>query len=271
MKYWRINIEYWSDWNWITNRILDELQIFLWNREYSCVDFDKYKSIISPNNVKFTLQSTINKTEKLFSIFIHNDSNYITQNSEYPQIVRLIEDYFKLNSRDWYFLEILNSFEDELINKQARNISPKEISKWIKNWPKERIPKKPYCIEIGKYNYSQINSFYGLKIEYEEITDFWISCLYWISCDNIEESELNSEFHSIASKSYFDIYCGACIPILSISDEFERVIEYLKNKSEKYNESKLNKAWLMRKNWNDKIYMLEYENEYVIYNWFTSE
>lgn len=268
MEYWRINSELtieWKDW-WIS-RLMNELKMFLWNREYYCSDFDKDKSVKSPNNLKFTLQRITNEEDNILSIFVYNDSNHKVPHSRYPQIVKLIEDYFKLNTPHWYLLETINSIEDKSISKQARILSPLLISKVIKNWVSEIKPQKPDILELGEYNYSQTDSYRGLKSEFKKPLDFWISCLYWVSSGELEESE----FYYQANNPYFDNYCGACIPIIESSDEFERVLEYLENKNEKYTNSKLVNAWLMRKDWNDKMYMLEYENEFVLHHWHTAE
>lgn len=268
MKYWRINSELLREWNnWWATQILNELKMFLWNREYYCSDFDKDKSVTAPNNYKFTLQKITNEEENILSILIYNDSEHKVGHGRNPQIVKLIEDYFKLNSSNWYLLETINSTEDKSISKQARNISPLQISKIIKNWEKDDKPQKPKVIDIGQYNYSQTDCYSGSKFEFRAPVDFWISCLYWISSGELEESE----FYYQANKPYFDNYCGACIPINESNDEFERVIEYLKKKNDKYAESKMLNSWLMRKNWNDKMYMLEYDNEFVLHHWHTAE
>lgn len=268
MKYWRINIELLRDWdNWWVTQILRELQMFLWNREFYCADFDKDKSVKSPNNLKFTLQRIKNEEDRIISIFIYNDSNHKVPHGRYPQIVKLIEDYFKLNPANWYLLETLNSIEDNAISKQVRNISPLSISKLIKDWPKDVKPQKPDIIEIGQYNYSQTDSYLGIKTIYKTPIDFWISCLYWVSSGELEESE----FYYHGNMPYFNNYCGACIPIIESNDELDRAIEYLKNKNEKYSKDKVLKTWLMRKDWNDKMYMMEYEDEYVLHHWHTAE
>lgn len=268
MEYWRINIELLRKWdNWWVTQILRELQMFLWNREFYCANFDKDKSVNSPNDFKFTLRRITNEDDNIMSIFIYNDSKHKVPHGRYPQIVKLIEDYFKLNASNWYILETLNSKEDNSISKQSRNISPLSISKLLKNWPKDVKPQKPNIVNIGKYNSAQTDCYNGLKAEFKEPLNFWISCLYWVCSGELEESE----FHYHKDKLYYDSYCGACIPIFDSNDELDRLFEYLLNMNEKYAKNLMLNTWLMRKDWNDKMYMMEYEKEYVLHHWHTGE
>ena len=99
--------------------------------------------------------------------------------------------------------------------------------------------------------------------------DFWISCLYWINCGEIEEEK--EEFHYHSNKGYFESYFGSCIPVREKNDEFERALKSVNEKNKNWNSENLKIGYLMRKDWNDKIYLMEFEKEYIIHNWHTAE
>jgi len=265
MEYWKINTEFdYQKKSWLGNRILYELNKHLQKREYQCWGFDKV-TVQSPCNHKYLIKKVSNKN--IVSVLIENNSNRQLRGVEYPQIVKLVEDYFKMNKDIWYLLETLNSKEDKQISKEDRKISPLIISNEIKSRDKSVKPKKVEVVHIGSYHYSQTDIYKGSKDNFDSILSFWISCIYWISCGEIKERD----FSFFLSRGYFDRYFGSCIPIRDENENFNAVLKYIREESKNWNQEKLKIGLLMRKDWNDKMYLMEFENEYILYNWHTSE
>ena len=266
MEYWRINAELNYNWdNQWEKRILNEIRRHLSNREYRTINFERDRVVEFPKKQKYTLRKLRIANEKVISIIIQNDSNWkSSDSSRFPQIVMLIVDYFKINKSNWFFLEILNSNEDNEISKGYRRISPLSISRQIKSWNKSEKPKKVDVVSIGNFDLADI--YKGNKEKFNSILDFWISCLFWIDRGEFEEKE----FSYCLSKGYFDAYCGSCIPIRSKNEEFDKVLKYVTQKNINWNHETLIIGILMRKNWNDRIHLMEFENEYVLHNWHTT-
>lgn len=263
MKYWRINISCNPQLsNWIKDKVLDDVIAFLADREYSYYKLSS--ELLSPDKNIFKLRKVWNSDGNIFSVFIENKTNWTNSSKVVPQIVHLISDYFKINSNFWYYLEMLTEKENEKINKSRRHIEPFQIKEVFKNWTDESIPIKPKIIEIGTYNYGQTDIYYGKKNDYDSHLSFWISCIYWNNYGELEPNEL-LEFY--INNTFYDLECGCCIPI--DYNEIEKVIQEIKDKSGNL-DTPIN-TYLMRKKWNDTIYILEYKDRFLMYNWHTAE
>jgi len=265
MKYWRINsLSKFSARDWMESRVLSEITMYLWKREYLTRDFDKNQIVTSPDNRKYKIDKVWRAEGDVVSIFIQNDSGWTcTYGLSEPQIVMLIEDYFKANSNIWYYLETLNESEDSKISKTNRVIEPLTIKNYLSGWSKEQIPSKPEVVEIGKYDYEQTDIYYGLKGQFKTVLDFWISCLYWVNLGQFEAKDLSYW----TNQASFDLACGSCIPVNT--NEIEEIIAEIKTKVNGLTAPVT--TYLMRKNWNDKMYILEYEDRFLMHNWHTAE
>ncbi|MDF1699332.1 MAG: hypothetical protein P1U56_25995 [Saprospiraceae bacterium] len=265
MKYWRINSFYkFISAKWVQSTILDEIKRYLWRREYLCPDFDKTQTITSPDNRAYKLKKVWNEDGSIFSLFIENTSHWnCSHGLSEPQIVKLIQDYFKLNRAIWYYLETLNDIEDTKISRTHRKIAPLEIKNHIDLWKRNQIPPKPDILEIGTYDYQQTDIYYGLKTQFKSFLDFWTSCLYWVSSGEFESTDLSI----YASQDSYDLKNGSCIP-MNIN-ELEEIIKELRTKDNTL--SNPSTIYLMRKDWNDKMYVLEYDDRFIMHHWHTAE
>lgn len=265
MKFWRVNIACNSELNdWLKKNVFVELIAFLCQREYSYVDRSGSSALISPDKNTFKLREDWNVDGNIFSVFVEIKTNWKSSNGKAPQIVHLISDYFKLNSKSWYFLEVLNEIEEEKISKTERLIEPFEIKEALKNWTGKSIPSKPDIIEIGDYLHQETDVYSGKKEHFKTHLDFWISCLYWVNCGSFEPNEL---FYHYIKNTHFDSECGSCIPMNF--NEVEKITNFINTKSPDL--SKPINAYLMRKDWNDKMFLFEYSHSYVLYHWHTAE
>lgn len=246
------------------SKVLGDVQMHLWRREYLSPDFEKNQLIKQPDNKSYKLRKVWNAEGNIFSIFIENESNWKPSHGlSEPQIVTLIQDFFKINSNIWYYLETLTDNEDSKISKSHRKIEPIQIKGFLDSFNDEVTPPKPQILEIGKYEYQETDIYYGLKNNFKTLLDFWISCLFWVNCGELEGEGLTylEYFNS------YDLSSGSCIPMEL--NEIEEVTQEIKSKYQ-YLNYPLN-AYLMRKDWNDKMYVIEYEDRYVMHNWHTAE
>lgn len=268
MEYWKINclLKHETNAYWLNNRFLTDIIIFLWHREYDGSSFDRNHTVKAPDKLIYILSTKWNEEDKVVSIVIKNESAWKDRYGlEGPQIVKLIEDYFKLNYNHWYLIETLNEKEDKNINQFGRIVTPLQIIQVLKNWNEEQSKKSVEIIEIGEYKDAQTDMFKGSKQEFESCLDFWISCIYWISCGEIKPNNLIY----CRNKNYFDIFFGSCIPIDG-SEIHEILLQIEQNANDLKKDSVIN-SMLMRKDWNDKIYIIEYDKYYVMHNWHTGE
>ncbi len=265
MKYWRINsLCKFASHEWVKFKVLDDIQMHLWRREYLCPDFEKDQLIKSPDNKYYKLRQVWNAKGNLFSVFIQNESNWEPSHGLLePQVVTLIKDFFNINRNIWYYLETLTDNEDFKISKLTRQIEPMQIKVFLESFNNEVTPSKPKILEIGKYEYQETDIYYGPKTEFKTLLDFWISCLFWVNCGELEGEGLTylDYFNS------YDLTSGSCIPM--DLDEIKEVTDEIKSKNIKL-ENPFN-AYLMRKDWNDRMYVIEYEDIFVMHNWHTAE
>ncbi|MEN7552016.1 hypothetical protein AAG747_29165 [Rapidithrix thailandica] len=265
MKYWRINsLCKFTSHEWLKSKVLDEIKMYLWKREYLCPDFDRHQSIKSPDKRTYRIRKVWNAEGNIFSVFVENESNWESSHGvSEPQIITLIQDFFKVNNGQWYYLETLTENEDSKISKSVRQIEPIQIKDFLDTFSSELVPPKPQIIEIGKYEYQETDMYYGLKTQFKTILDFWISCLYWVNCGELEGEGLTylSYFNS------YDLASGSCIPMNL--NEIDEIIKEIKSKTNTLNNPV--SVYLMRKDWNDKVYVLEYEDRFVMHNWHTAE
>lgn len=266
MKYWRINSFCKSGAReWMKSKVLGEIEMHLSKREYKCRDLANPNLIETPDNKSYKIRKVWNAEGNIFSVFVQDESNWKSSTSAYePQIVTLIQDYFKINCHVWYYLETLNEVEDSKISKSNREIEPIQIKEYLDVWDGENIPPKPSILEIGEYDYEATDIYYGLKTQFQSLFDFWISCLYWVRRGNLKgEGLMYLEYF----RNSYDLQSGSCIPMNL--DEIQEITDEIKTKNTGL-KTPLN-AYLMRKDWSDKIYVLEYDDRFVMHNWHTAE
>ena len=265
MRYWRINsLCKVGAHEWVKSRIMGEIEQHLWKREYRSADVSEQGLMKAPDNMIYKLSKVWQADGDVFSIFIYDESNTEDSgNRRTPQIVTLVEDFFKINRGIWYYLETLNKEEDIQISKTNRLIEPLMIKKCVEDWSESGPPPKPEVLEIGDYKYQETDIYWGTKNQFHSLLDFWISCLYWVSYGEFDAIDLN-DFNV---QAFYDLSLGSCIPV-----DVEGIEEICKDVSLK-DERLINpvNAYLMRKDWNDRMYVLEYESNYVMHNWHTAE
>lgn len=248
-------------------QVRSQLQMFLWNREYRMNYVADNGVVTAPNGMKFTIAvvycteshiATVNITSK-------NWRDVPDTKGEYAQAVVLIEDFFKLHNTIWYYLETLTLQEVDAIDEHGRAITPIQIKHQLENWDKEKLPPKPELSLAGEYDNQATNIYHGSKSSFKSILDFWISCLTWIDYDGIDLADLS--FHKDAQ--HFKQQSGACIPISTKGHE--KLLAQIAEHVPEVNAAKLKTMCLMGKAWNDKVYLLEFDDLYVVHYWYTHE
>lgn len=267
MKYWKINCLLKHETNsWWKKRVLHEINYFLWFREYNGASFNDDNTVRTPDNFKYKLNAEWDEGKNIVSVIIKNESGWNHRNGmTEPQIVRLTEDYFKLNLDHWYYIETLNEEEDLNINKFGRRVTPMQVKQSIDNWDKTPPPKNIEIIEIGAYQYAQTDLYKGSKSVFSSCLDFWSTCAYWIGNGEIKSADLRY----CKIKDYFDVFWGSCIPVDNA--ELQEILPQIEQKDSALTKDGVLYSILMRKDWNDRIYIIEYEKYYVMHNWHTSE
>lgn len=268
MEYWKINCLLKHEINayWLNNRFLTDILIFLWYREYNVSSFDANSTIKAPDNLKYIINVEWNKEDTIVSIIIKSESGWKNiYGLKEPQIVKLIEDYFKLNYIPWYLIETLNEKEDKNINQLGRIVTPLQIIQVLKNWNEEHSKEPVEVVAIGEYNSAQTDIYKGSKQKFNSLLDFWISCIYWIHCGEIKSNDLIY----CRNKNYFDVFCGSCIPV--DGSEIHEILFQIEQKDNNLKIGSFLNSMLMRKDWNDRIHIVEYEKYYVMHNYHTDE
>ncbi|MEM7374602.1 MAG: hypothetical protein AAF587_38775 [Bacteroidota bacterium] len=182
-----------------------------------------------------------------------------------PQIVLLIEDYFKSNSQFWYYLETLNEAELADIQDLGRTWTPLDIKVRLASMQIDQDIPKPKVEMLGDYTYQQTDLYSGTTAEYHDIIDFWISFLTWGTHANIEFNDLSY----FLCKGWFDPFHGSCIP--KRSSEVAKEINLITNKLKWVREENIKGIYQMRKEWDDCIFLFDMNDTFLIYNWWTSE
>lgn len=187
-------------------------------------------------------------------------------NREYPQVVMLVEDFFKLYSRYWYFLETVTPAESEAIEILGRTLDPLMIKERLDQMDLAILPKIPHIERIGQYNNQQTDIYSGTTTQYKDLTDFWIAYIAWISNGQIQRNDLTP----IRNAPFFDRdFYGSCIPVALT--EVEGYILEIQSVVKDVTPDLIKECLLMRKDWYDSIYLFDLGSNYIIHNWWTGE
>lgn len=262
---WKIHTYYRFD---ISNTYLGQIreikrniESFLYHRGYKQIYGEE--TITDLTNNQFILEYSY--TGNILQILI-STSNWKKNNQEqYPQIVKLIEDYLRAECQFWLYLETLNEVEINRIKKLGRDINQITIINKLKSLNINPEIHKPKVESFGEYKYRQSDIYSGTKSEFESKEGFWISFLAWYMCAELEYNDLNY----VLKKGYFDIRNGACIPYETL--ELQKEIDRIMNKVDWFEKDKVETIYQMRKDWNDSIFLIEMKDKYLLYNWWTSE
>ena len=143
-----------------------------------------------------------------FEILI-STSNWKKNNQErYPQIVKLIEDYLKVECQFWLYLETLKEEEIERIQKLGRDIDQLSILNHLKEIKIDSNIVKPTVEIFGEYKHQQSDIYSGDKLQFKSKEEFWISFLAWYMRAELEYNDLNYVLH----KGFFELRNGSCLP-----------------------------------------------------------
>ncbi len=267
---WIIKTQYIHDFSpsreWQENFVLSELGVHLYKRDFDMTYGTNL--ITNENGINFELKITSKDSHEVFDFEISTTNWKPFLNKEYPQVVILIEDYFKMANRYWYYLETLTEKEINAIQQLGRTITPFQIKQRIKETKITTDLIKPAIesMEEGKYiSACQTNIFSGTQKEHGDILDFWISCLVWI---DVGEMVFNDLYY-YKKAMCFDAECGSCIPINI--EEMQKPIDDIKGVIPDFEISSVKSCLLMKKDWNDTILLFDCGNYYIIHNWWTTD
>lgn len=262
---WQIRTYYKKD---LTNSYLgqirairDNIRSFLGDRDFKII----YQSeiITDSNGNKYNFSFDYQESTLEVTIETENWKSFTQVKS--PQIVLLVEDYFKSNTQFWYYLETLTKAEIEDLKVLGRAFEPLNIKQRLESIEINQNILKPILEKEGDYQHQQTDLYSGTKRDYGDVIGFWISFLSWVWNADIEFNDLNY----FLEKGWFDTFHGSCIPKKTI--ELEREIKLVKDNINWFSEDKVKRIYLMRKDWNDCIYLFDLGDSFIIYNWWTSE
>ena len=259
IKAWRgaINVE-----TWFKIKTEQDILRHLLHRGF-IVENDK-KQIKNFEGTYFSIECETN--ESIISIEIKSD-NWKNQPSELPipPIVYLVEDYFKIESLFWFYLETLNETEILSINNNNRSIEPLKIIRRIKEVSFDQNFKKPTLELLSNSASFNIDFYSGTRSTFQDHIDFWISFLGWVSQSEFEYANLNY----ILTDKKFHPDNGSCIPVRI--DQINYEINYSNSKIEWFNNNQIQEIYLMRKNFDNKVILFLFEEKYLIYHCWTNE
>jgi len=146
-------------------------------------------------------------------------------------------------------------------------MSADEILKRIKSLQKKSIIPKPERIFYSGPNYSEEAIYFGDKKKYKDIIDFWVSILSWVSMDLIEFDDITifNERKEYPSKINY------CENIDLKSEKLERIIQKIRALNQFTEHMKIRSCYKMSNEWEDIKYMIDCEESFFLYNWYTGE
>ncbi|MDJ1506284.1 hypothetical protein [Xanthocytophaga agilis] len=239
-----------------------ELQTYLVTHDYQ-LPYNS-KQIISEAKVQY--EYVITNRQYVMEIEIHSSTWKPFVNREYPQIVVLIEDFFKLSSNYWYYLETLTPTESEAIELLGRTIEPLMIKERIDQVDLTIPPIVPHIEVIGIYYNQQTDIYSGTSVHYKDVTDFWISYIAWISNGQVEQNNLAL----LQNATYFNsFFYGSCIPVplTEVAGKIVEIQHFVKD----FDPNAIKGCLLMRKDWYDNVYLFDLGSKYIVHNWWTGE
>jgi hypothetical protein len=259
IKAWRIgaNIE-----AWLKIKTEGEIRRHLWSRGFIIENYKKEIEDFSGINFSIDCETI----ESIISIEIKSDNwKKQTNKSPLPAIVFLIEDYFKIESLFWFYLETLNETEILSIKNNNRSIEPLKIISRIKELSFDQNFKKPTLELLSNSASFNIDFYSGTRSTFQDHIDFWISFLGWVSQSEFEYTNLNY----ILTVKKFHPDNGSCIPVRI--DQINNEINYSNSKIEWFNENQIQEIYLMRKSFDNKVILFLFEEKYLIYHCWTDE
>jgi hypothetical protein len=115
-------------------------------------------------------------------------------------------------------------------------------------------------------NYGETAIYYGSKTDYEDIVDFYIAILCWVSADTDEFDDIR-----LGSIEYYDMDLMTCESQYLQLKEILKIIKLF----EELNIVPLDViptiCYKMSNKWDDIRYLFEYKDFYLLYNWYTGE
>lgn len=248
--------------DWLKIRIEKQVRLHLSYRGYN-VWSDKIEKE-SIDGINYSLKFEF--IESIISVQIESKKWKGKPNQVvYPPLVFLIEDYFKIESKLWFYLETLNENETESIKKLNRILEPSEIVLRLKEMNFDQKPLKPKLELLSRHNSFNIDFYSGLKTGFDHLTNFWFSFLSWVSYSDFEYTNLNY----LLTKGYFHPDYGSCIPL--VKDEIRNEINYTQAQIEWFNENEIQRIYLMRKNFDNRVILFAFAEKYLVYHCWTNE
>jgi len=239
-----------------------EIIRFLQNRGYK--RSDSLDSLHDLSGNIFTLN--FSSENIIFEVLVYTEKGNNQYVNRVPSILMFVSDYFIQNNWKWLYLETLDECDILRIDVNSREISPLSIFNRIAKIGKfDQIPILK-VEQFGKYNDQQKDIYSGSKQIFSQIEDFWISFLNYY---HKGEFEYSGELNILLLQKCFDKYYGECIPYNRLNLEFET--GYLSKKMKWFDPTNILKVYKMRDGWNDKVYLFEMEDSFILYNWWTSE
>ena len=115
-------------------------------------------------------------------------------------------------------------------------------------------------------DYSETAIYYGSKTNYEDIVDFYIAILCWVSADMDEFADIR-----IGNVEYYNMDRMICeLQDLQRNDVL-KIIKLFTDLNITPLDLLPKKCYKMSNEWHDIRYLFEYEDFYLLYNWYTGE
>lgn len=274
MKYWKINSLCHSLWGrYEKSRALEGFQHFFYRRDYDSVEAaSEQLHLTSPDGKQYRLSLEWEDELKIMSVRVDQETEGRHRHRA-PQAAYMVKDYIRINPHFWYYLECIEDKEDRWIKTYGRMVTPLQIKRRIEAWDDANLPPQPDVVSIGEYDYQQTDVYRGKKSTFPSLLDFWMSCLYWVDC-----GEWNTDgFVNLNYTHAYDLNAGSCIPWPLHEAEIEQWQREKMDQIVSYIQNALGpttpplRLYYMRKNPYDQCFVLEYDDQFVMYNWHTAE
>jgi hypothetical protein len=124
-------------------------------------------------------------------------------------------------------------------------------------------PTKKY---YSSPDYSETAIYYGSKTNYEDIVDFYIAILCWVSADTDEFADIR-----IGNVEYYNMDRMICELQDLQQNDVLKIIKLFTDLNITPLDLIPKKCYKMSNEWHDIRYLFEYEDFYLLYNWYTGE
>lgn len=123
---------------------------------------------------------------------------------------------------------------------------------------------KPPKVKFGKYLYGQTDYYFGDKLDFLDLADFWLACASWVSYGELDYGDLK-----ISVTLYENFKIGACQrkEIFQLKKQHDEVI----NSFPELKKIKIEEGYIMNEEWDNFMVLFEFESFYVLHNWWTGE